>query len=130
MNDIKVTIGGRELPLRYSFNALCEMEAALGAGRPALRVIAEMGDMRWRDLRALLWAGALHDPKAPSLSEVGVLVNAELEAAKHVADGHRKLYARLYEAVSDALIRGGVVQSPDAVAAEDTAGNAEAATAP
>lgn len=124
---IKVEVGGRELRLRYTFNALCEMEAVLG--RPALHVIVGLSDMRWRDLRGMLWAGGLHDPKAPSLVELGELIQADLVAHGKRSGGHRELYARYYGAINDALVRDGVVAVPGEETKDAAEGNAPAPTA-
>lgn len=46
----------KQRKLKFTFNALCELEDLLGKGLPELE-----GNIRFKDLRALVWAGLLHE---------------------------------------------------------------------
>lgn len=132
MNEVKVTVGGEEHRLRYDFNALCELEAALGGGRSVLDVIAGLADLRWRDLRALLWVGMIHEDRAPGLLQVGGWIQADLAKLQKPSE-HRRYYADQYRAINDALVRSGVIADPtkEGEPKDKPEGNAEAAaTAP
>ena len=67
----RVTLAdGESYRLRYDFNAICEYEGATG------RSIANLTDGAFgaRDIRALLWAGLLHEHPRMTLQKAGALM--------------------------------------------------------
>jgi hypothetical protein len=87
----------KQRKLKYTFNALCELEDALG--RPLLEI---RNNFRVKDLRALVWAGLLHEnpdltleeagrllDEAPSLEDVGdaVMMAVEMSVTKNADKG-------------------------------------------
>ena len=67
--------------LRYDFNAMCELEDALG------RSLQEMNDknVRMKDMRAMLWAGLIHEDPDLDIVEAGNLID-EAESLQYVAE--------------------------------------------
>lgn len=67
--------------LRYDFNAMCELEDVLG------RPLQELSDknLRMKDMRAMLWAGLLHQDPDLDILEVGNLID-EAESMQYVAE--------------------------------------------
>lgn len=63
----------RKRRLKFNMNALSELEDVLG------RPITQLSDQTigMKELRALLWAGLLHEDPDLSLQEVGALVEME-----------------------------------------------------
>lgn len=53
--EVSFEAGGKQYTLRYSSNALCELEDALNLG--INDIIARMKNMRVKDARAIFWAG-------------------------------------------------------------------------
>lgn len=104
MHDVKLTLNGRERALRYDFNVLGDTEPY--TGRSVLEVVTHLGELRWSDLRALVWAGLQHEgPTAPSIREVGE------ELHQYLADGGR--LGPLYGTIRDALERSGCLGKRD-----------------
>jgi hypothetical protein len=60
----------KQRKLKYTFNAFCELEDVLG------RPISEIKDgFKLKDLRALLWAGLLHESPDLTLEDAGELMD-------------------------------------------------------
>lgn len=58
--EARVTLGdGKEHVLRYDFNAIASIEEATGRSITGF-LAALKGDVPYRDIRALVWAGLLH----------------------------------------------------------------------
>lgn len=71
--------------LRFDFNALCVLEEELGVS------LTDLGDkltgsLRFKDLRAIVWAGLLHEDEGLTLKDVGKLLDPSklLEVAEAV----------------------------------------------
>ena len=61
----------KQRKLKYTFNAFCELEEALG--RPLASI--KGNEFKMKDLRALVWAGLLHESPGLTLEEVGDLID-------------------------------------------------------
>ena len=78
-------MNGRSVPvtldrarrLRYTFNALCELQGALGA---TLDELLAGGRIGFLELRGLLWAGLVEEYPKLTLKETGELIQAQIEA--------------------------------------------------
>jgi len=71
----------KQRKLKFTFNAFCELEEALG--RP-LSELQEKG-FKMKDLRALVWAGLLHESPDLTIEEVGNLID-EAESLEEVTN--------------------------------------------
>jgi len=61
----------KQRKLKYTFNAFCELEEALG--RPLASI--KGNEFKMKDLRALVWAGLLHESPGLTLEEAGDLID-------------------------------------------------------
>ena len=90
---VPIELGGKTRYLKYGFNALVELEEALGCGLQDFLGLLQ-GGAKLKDLRAILRAGLLHeDPaltdeavgnlldEAKDLSALGVAIKTAFEAA-------------------------------------------------
>lgn len=60
----------KQRKFKYTFNALCELEEALGRG------FSEMKDnFKMKDLRSIVWAGLLHESPELTLEDAGKLID-------------------------------------------------------
>jgi Phage tail tube protein, GTA-gp10 len=71
--ESKLVLGGKEVSLRYDLNALVELEEKMGVP------LSEMGEMKItiRNVRAMLWAGLIHENEELTEKEVGGLVDMQ-----------------------------------------------------
>jgi hypothetical protein len=67
--------------LKFDFNAICELEDALG--KPVTQLKEE--NVGFRELRAMLWAGLLHESPDLTVEEAGALVS-EAESVQYVTE--------------------------------------------
>lgn len=67
MRGVGIEIGGRRRTLRYDLNALAEIERVLGIGIDQIGQISGQA----RTIRALVWAGLLHEEPSLTEAEVG-----------------------------------------------------------
>lgn len=63
----------KQRKLKYTFNAFCELEDVLG--RPLSEISEIMDGFKLKDLRAMLWAGLLHESPDLTLEEAGELMD-------------------------------------------------------
>lgn len=121
MREVPINLGGKVRKLRYDFNALCDLERALG--RPMFDVISGLPRLPFADIRDLLWTGVQHERDAQaSVRQVGDWMVDEIRA------GRAKL-ADFWLAIDRALAQSGVFGDPDEVEkkkVEGDSGNAEA----
>lgn len=71
----------KQRKLKYTFNAFCELEEALG--RPLASF--QSNEFKMKDLRALVWAGLLHETPELTLEEAGDLID-QAESIEEVAN--------------------------------------------
>jgi len=83
----------KQRKLKYTFNAFCELEEALG--RPLASI--KGNEFKMKDLRALVWAGLLHETPELTLEEAGDLID-QAESIEDVANA-------VSEAVELALVK-------------------------
>jgi hypothetical protein len=79
MNPVKGEVGfeagGESYTLRYSIDALCELEAAAGMGTPAIaRVLADEDKLSLTLLRQIMWAGLRDHHPDVDLKAAGELI--------------------------------------------------------
>jgi hypothetical protein len=67
--------------LKYDFNAVCELEDALG--KPVTQLKQE--NVGFREMRAMLWAGLLHEEPDLTIQEAGALAG-EAESIEYVTE--------------------------------------------
>lgn len=73
MRYVPIEIGGKTRHLRYDMNALAAIEETLNISLDQLEAVAN----RITTLRALLWAGLLHEEPTLTLRDVGAWVDME-----------------------------------------------------
>lgn len=61
----------KQRKLKYTFNAFCELEEVMGRSLTTL----QNGEFKMKDLRALVWAGLLHESPELTLEETGDLID-------------------------------------------------------
>lgn len=68
---VEVELGGKVRNLRYTMNALAEIEDKLGVA------MADMKDIKMtiKNVRVILWAGLIHEDKELTIEEVGDMVD-------------------------------------------------------
>ena len=67
-----IEINGREIPLRYTVNAMCAMEDRAGGA------LQNLMDRQFSATRLLLWGGMLHAQPELPIREVGELITEYL----------------------------------------------------
>lgn len=67
---VDIEVGGFSRRLRYDFNALASLEDAIG--RPVSSIGENMGV---REMRAMLWAGLIHEMPKLTLTQVGDMLS-------------------------------------------------------
>lgn len=89
--SIPIELGGKSRRLRYTFNALCAVEDALGA--PITEILDKQvsGSVSVRDLRGLIWAGLLDEDESIGIKEVGEWLDEE-GSLQDVADKFRMAF--------------------------------------
>lgn len=66
-----VTLGGKAWHIRYDMNAIAELEGALGHNIREIGLRLMRGQMGTREVRALVWAGILHEFEDAAIRQVG-----------------------------------------------------------
>ena len=61
--------------LRFDYNALCELEGHLGVSIPNLGNILASGSVGLKEIRAILWAGLLHEDESLTVKKVGEILD-------------------------------------------------------
>lgn len=89
--NLVVEIGGRNVTLRYTVNAMCAIEDACGGA------LDEVMERQFTAARLLLWGGMLDGCPGVTLAEAGELIGAHLaaggaleEIVEHCAEGMRR----------------------------------------
>ena len=71
---VPITLGGQTRNLKYGFNALVTLEETFGVKiNELLTTLA--GGLRLSDMRAILWAGLIHEDKALTPEAVGDMID-------------------------------------------------------
>lgn len=73
--EVEIKLGGKRYSLRPTYEALAEIENLTDAGLIKLAGRFQEGDIRIKDVVAIIWAGMGDD--APAIDEVGRLVVAQ-----------------------------------------------------
>jgi len=84
-----IKLGGRVRHLRYDFNALVALEEVLGSPMSEVGNLVS-GSVRLKDLRAIIWAGLLHEDKSLTEEDVGGWI--EIPELADVADKIRQAF--------------------------------------
>lgn len=72
--EYSVEIAGRSIVLRYTVNAMCRMEDAVGGA------LDEIFDRQFTAARLLLWGGMLEGQPNVTIADVGALIGEHLAA--------------------------------------------------
>lgn len=73
---VKITLAdGKERVLRYTLNAMVELEEAYGSVDEAFRVLEE--EQSLKAMRKVIWAGLLHENDPLTEQEVGNLIDID-----------------------------------------------------
>jgi hypothetical protein len=73
--DVSFDAGGKSYTMRFSANALCELEDATGMGINALlTILADPAKMRLKMVRAVLWAGLQDHHPDVTLHQAGEII--------------------------------------------------------
>ena len=73
--EVEFTAGGKTYTLRYTTNALCELEDALDCGLPEIvERVRDPKSVRLSTVRALVWAGLREHHPDITLLQAGTLV--------------------------------------------------------
>ena len=96
-----VTLGGKSWHLRYDMNAIAELEGALGREIRDIGLRLMRGKMGAREVRALVWAGILHEFEDAGIRQVGDWLND----AGFLKDDQARdaILAKVFEALSGAF---------------------------
>jgi hypothetical protein len=70
---IEVELGGKVRHIRYTMNALAEIEDNLGVPLSEMESVK----MTIKNVRVILWAGLIHEDKTLTIEEVGDMVDLE-----------------------------------------------------
>ena len=71
MAKASITLGGKAWALRYDMNALAELEGALHFTMAEIGARFKRGRVGTREIRALVWAGVLHEDEDVTIRQVG-----------------------------------------------------------
>lgn len=96
---VKIVLNGQERTIRFDYNALCSFEQA--TGKSFLKFVDDLENqgllsMQLSDLRALLWAGLLHEDEKLKIADVGNLLN--LDDVECIQTVVKSLTDAIYEA--------------------------------
>ena len=97
--SIPIELGGKTRHLRLDFNALCELEGALGMSMFKIAHLME-SSVSISQLRAMLWAGLLHETPDLTLTQVGVWIDDNFGGISDLADGIRESFEASFEGVA------------------------------
>jgi hypothetical protein len=79
--SVNIELGGKRRALRYDLNALVALEEELKISIQDLGSLLG-GSVRLKDLRAILWAGLIHEDAALTPKSVGALISGPQEMAE------------------------------------------------
>ena len=74
--DVSFEAGGQTYRLRYSINALCDMEEALGMGVRDFYRLVSSGDLRMTHVRGAFWAGLRQHQPSITKAQAGDIIQA------------------------------------------------------
>jgi hypothetical protein len=83
---VKIVIAGKERLVRLNINACVEFEEV--TNKSLFDVLA--GDVKIKDVRALLWAGLLHETPNLTLQQAGQLIDDTEGGVMEILDGLTK----------------------------------------
>lgn len=72
--SVLVEIAGKTRRLRYDINALCALEAELGMPLLTISKLLSTGRIWVTHIRAILWAGLLHEEPSLTVKQAGDLL--------------------------------------------------------
>ncbi|WP_020007409.1 hypothetical protein [Salinicoccus albus] len=98
MKPVRVELDGQERLLKFDFNAMSDFEEVIGLG---IGAAFQEGQMGFRSIRALYWAGLKWKEKGLTLSRTGQLLSAEMEQGTDLQD--------LMPPIEEALQNGGII---------------------
>jgi hypothetical protein len=76
--EVTITLMGKTYVLRPTFEAMCEIEDRLDTAMPDLLIRFQNGDVRYKHIATIIWAGmwAYDKDSAPSYEEVGEMIRS------------------------------------------------------
>jgi len=77
MKPVRVELDGKERVLRFDFNAMSDFEDLMGMG---VGTAFSNGQVGFRTIRALYWAGLRSKDKGLTLERTGQMLQREMEA--------------------------------------------------
>ncbi len=92
MLDVQVTLD-RPRALRYSINAIAELERVLG--QPIGEIVGAMRALSIMTIRAMVWAGLRHENSRLTLDGAGLLIDTYLAGGGTLGDLYGRLDAAL-----------------------------------
>jgi hypothetical protein len=96
-----ITLGGKARNLRYEMNALPELEGALRLTIAEIGRRLQKGKVGTREVRALVWAGLLHEDEDLTIRQVGTwLTEADFLKNSETRD---KIMERVFEALAESF---------------------------
>lgn len=96
--SVPIELGGKTRHLRYDFNALVALEDVLGIPISDIGNIMA-GSVKLSDLRAIVWAGLLHEDK--SLTPEAVGDKLELSQIVYIGDKVREAFEAAFPDIED-----------------------------
>jgi len=87
--SVSIKLGDKTRHLRYDFNALVALEETLGSPISEIGTLVS-GSVRLKDLRAIVWAGLLHEDSGVTENDVGNWL--DLSMLGEVADKIRQAF--------------------------------------
>ena len=101
MAKASITLGGKTRNLRYEMNALPELEGVLKLTIEEIGRRFQKGKVGTREVRALVWAGLLHEDEELSIRQVGTwLTEADFLKNSETRD---KIMERVFEALAESF---------------------------
>jgi len=96
-------LNGQERTIKLDYNALCSFEQV--TGKSFLKFADDLEkqgllSMQLSDLRALLWAGLLHEDEKLKITDVGNLL--KFDDAEHI----QKILSAIVDAINEAFPKG------------------------
>lgn len=83
MKPVRVELDGKSRPLKFDFNAMADFEELMGMG---IGVAFADGQVGFRTIRALFWAGLRHKDRGLTLERTGQMLSKEVEEGRDIDD--------------------------------------------
>lgn len=83
MKPVRVELDGKERTLKYDFNAMSDFEELMGMGVGAA---FQGGQVGFRTIRALYWAGLRHKEKGLTLERTGKMLSNEVSNGRNLEE--------------------------------------------